>query len=277
MKQYAVVRDCSRSLLNCRMPLFVALVLVFGLGQEQAQTVAANSTALRDAASLTLLNGALQKLGGAAAWQSVRASHVTGTISASNGKSRTVDWLDDWSQGSIRYRRTSSDGSKSRTAWHDGSPVFNTKQGSRTMAVREFDKSAILLAHLPGAALEEILSNTNYKMTASTVAGTAGSTEIDVIVTEAGRPKPETEERWFISTESGLPNSVLLRIPDILNSTHVIWQAVTFTHYKQEHGLVVPDQVEIIPPNRQLFIYKLTSFEANPQVSASDFKAEASQ
>jgi hypothetical protein len=251
--------------------LILSLFVAMFLNASNAQSAPPTGAVSRDSVALGMLSNALVSLGGTVAWTQVHATHVAGSMLLPDGSSGTIDWIDDWSQGTPRYRRQSNQGSATHVSAHDGSPFFTIHQGIKALHVREFDKTVALLAHMPGAALSEILSNPNYGVKLGHSSDDPSLAEIDVISANRGWPKSKSEEKWFISKQSGLPAYVSFNTHDALGSSQEIWQTVLFSHYKTQGNLTVPDQIAEVFPNKQQIRYSLTSFEINPQTIPSDF------
>ncbi len=259
--------------------LAIASCLVIPL-QLFAQVSATSQAAPRDPEALKLLTSAFNQAGGAQAWQSIHGSRVKGTLKASmknaSGQkdiSNSIVWVDDWSTGRPRYNRTTTNAKGvTRTQEHSDSPTFTTQYKNRTIAVKQFDTTSVLLTHLPGAALAKILSDKSYAITP--VAQAKDPTHSEVMVSKIDG---SVMELWFVNKQSSQVDAVRYTVPDAFNTSHRAWDIAIYDHYRNEGGRSVPDRVTVVWPNSMSIKLELDSLETNPAVSNSDFGKDAGQ
>ena len=236
-------------------------------------------SARRDGPCVGQLTVALQQAGDRSAWQTFHGVHVKGTVTARILENKTwstedsaLDWVDGWSTGKPRYKRSFSNGPKQHVVRHTGGDYFAARMGKKKVSVRQFDSASVLLVHLPAISLAKILSDETYSIHPMPSLATPKDNVVQV-TNAAGN----STQMWFLSKMTGQVDAVRFTVPDVLQPTHQTWETAIYRHYHTIDGLTFPDKVTVLRPAGGPLEYTFTSMDKNPAVADKDFTPGAAQ
>lgn len=144
---------------NVRAPLYelgilTTLLVFFGVSSAQTSAQQAQPRTLPEA--VMLARSTLNALGGQGVWMQISSVSSVAVITNSAGAPRTITWVDDWSSGTLRSLRATSNGS---TGSSTGSPIVpKFSYNGKSVVVPSQSDYITLAISTPGEALLRGLS-----------------------------------------------------------------------------------------------------------------------
>jgi hypothetical protein len=204
--------------------------------------------------ALAIVQQSITKLGGQALWQQVGGVTAQATVSSPGTAPYQINWTDDWSTGSIRFRRDLvANGANSLSLI--GTDAFQVRlfPGGNTVSLRHDNGIVALAEGYPAAALVLSLSP-QYSCTfqlgnpSDPNIGPASTDADGVIVTELCPDRLYPNGRatlvWDFSKSDATPISVKLPIWGQMNYL-LRTQTVSFTAFQNVDGRITPSQLQI--------------------------------
>jgi hypothetical protein len=277
--------------LNGSLSLAALIVFVLVCGAHRSACQTSSTEPPRDPDAVAVVQAALTALGGASSWNELHGAVVTGTVAQADGSnSATFSWADDWSE-KTRMRRESnfSDSGKHRVYLQDStankqnsSPSTSSTTGTPPPRPN-FDSVPALLAHLPGAALSLALNNPIYSITmvASSSVGapnqgplSAASSSLSCVKIRNTLPKAPLDVDQVavcFSTQTSLPVRADILLPNLLQPSHPLREAIQYGGFQSSGGVLVPSLLTITSPPKRVKTITIANFTWNPAFSAITF------
>jgi hypothetical protein len=186
-----------------------------------------------------------------------------------------MSYLDDWSQQNARYRRAVR-GSAKTPEDHNGSASFPVKLGQTQIVVAEFDQARLLVGRLPAAAAEVMLRRPEYLLRMSTSPCDAGDICVDVFRKPQSSVPTAPEQRWKISSSTGLPDAVLLRPTAVGSPANTGWTIVHYGTFTSQSDVLLPQTI-VLGDGTGAQSLQLVSFKPNPGFDPTSFDQEVAQ
>ena len=228
----------------------------------------------RDQNAIQLLRTSLDAMGGHRMWANVHSSLVRGRETRPDGTSETLTLANDWSNGLVMYSEH-RDASGDTRKYHQSAGKVSMGSGGRLSQskIPEKDPIETLIAYLPAAAIDHILSGHSYSVQLSKERNDPSETTCVAI---APQSTPSTHVRLCISNATHLPSTVYLEMPNLLKPSSHVTEMVSFSDFDQSEGLLVPKTITTQKPNGMRTTISLTETHVNPAINI-DALAEANQ
>ncbi len=279
---FRILQRLTRSLRHSIVGIILTVSYAAILCQELPSPSSSSSAApARDAAAVATITASLNAMGGNSGWSALHAATTTGT-SVRNGETSNTSftWSDDWS-GEARMRRDngSSNGGPHNLYTQDApsqtsSASTSSASTSATTPRRpRFDNVPALVIHLPGAALFLALQNPAYAITA---AAPSRSTPPNTSCVRVRRTPTNSALRvdditMCFSAATSLPVSAYVSLPDLFHSNHQHIESIQYEKFQPVGAVLVPQQVSVTTPGKQINTIIITSASWNPAFSNSTF------
>jgi len=264
--------------------VFCALGKSLAWCQQTPFQMSIPESAIRDPNAVALIDSALAVMGGNSAWSALHGATVNGTyVENNNSPGATFTWSDEWS-GPERMRRdlARAKGGPHSLYLQDGStqaqnpPAFSSN-GPKTITRPHFDKVSALIVHLPGAALFLARQDRAYRLAIMTP---PPSLRTNTKCVKVQRPPQSSGENAVdiavcFSIESSLPVSTYIALPDLLRPTRRLLETVRYDGFQAVGSVLVPKQLSVINPAKQVKTITISSASWNPAFSAATFSGGA--
>ena len=233
--------------------------------------------ATSDQPAINLMRNVVAASGGLHAWSQVRSAKALYTsVDSHNAPHRSL-LLDDWSSTNVRYCR-GHEGSNVTRLHHDGRSSFNTSVNGKARQVPEFDQARILAHHIPAAAAEVILRTSSYLLkTVPNSECAQGYSCVDVYRRLSPHGPYLKEQEWELSSSSGLPDTIKLRLPDVLRGTKEIWESLSLRDYANKSSILVPHTIIAHMPGGSTQTRRLASINFGVPFDMQAFDKEVAQ
>ena len=232
-------------------------------GQPNTDSTENNTEAIQ------ILKRTLLALGGETAWADVHGLAVSGEITpAMGGSTRNFQWVDDWSNATLRSSRKMTSASGTLSASTDGTHHQTRLLHGNRVPVQELSNAASLARQAPAESLMLILHKHAYQVEKSNDSSTSN---LLCVVVRAGSYASPIIMKWYLLPATGLPDHVQVAIPDQMSRGRLLWQTITYHGYTVNGQLVLPASESVQLGNAPPSLITFQSFGTNPTTSASDF------
>jgi hypothetical protein len=240
---------------------------------------------IRDAGAMTIIQAALNAMGGNAGWSELHRAITTGSY-VRNGDTGTIafTWSDDWT-GEARMRRDegSSNGGPHRLYLQDAGSAppapspSSAVAASNTVPRPHFDNVPALIAHLPGAALFLALQNPAYAITMATPSRlTPPNTScVRIRRTPATTAMRVDDISMCFSADTSLPVSAYVSLPDLFHPNYRLLESIQYDKFQRVDNVLLPRQISITNPAKQTKTITITSASWNPAFTDRTFSGAA--
>jgi hypothetical protein len=264
------------------MGLALSLPRVVAFAQAPAPPASPDSQPpVRNAVAITIIQAALNAMGGSAGWHRLHGAITTGTYSR-NGDTSSIafTWSDDWTGEALMRRDNGSFNGGPHRLYLQGAgqqgaaPVPSSTATSSNMVLEpSFDNVPALIAHLPGAALSLALQNPAYAITmiALPKAAPPNTSCVRIRRTPATTPMRVDDVSMCFSASTSLPVSAYVSLPDLFHPNHRVLESIQYDTFQQVGSVFVPQQVSITNPAKQTKTLTITSASWNPAFTNSTF------
>jgi hypothetical protein len=227
---------------------------------------------VRDPMAIELLQRSLVAMGGDANWSAIRNTLITGTLLARPGQAPSqINWLEDWSTGTLRYADMTSDQSTGIHARRfDGQTLRRTTVRGRQIVIPELDPAATLATRLPAPAIWWILNHPDYSVAINKFRGRSGFECIDVVAPTHQFPVIPVLE-LYIATSSALPDHAAVALPDILSPIRRLWATAAYRDFKQQDGVSYPSSVILQWPSAVPQLVTIEALQFNHAALPGEF------
>jgi hypothetical protein len=231
-----------------------------------------------DPKALAIVKSAIEALGGEA-WQHVGAAEAHLTIQMPGAQPTDAEWLDDWSNDYVRFRRTTTISGREAHSWSGYGSRGNGKVPAHSKPyIDQQNDVAHLAVVYPAAALRMSLA-TNCTFTFggsqdSAFAPREGGPE-QVIVAERCAdptyPGQSADFLWAFNKSSFFPISVEFSVKGSLHGM-LAPEHVEYGPFVSEHGIAHPTSATITRPSGRKDVLTVTSVRTMTSIPPSAFE-----
>jgi|GEM_PF-3513791 len=276
------------SLLKCLYAQSDAPIIAPPLGriQSSATSPAVSADTPSDLAATQALQNVISRSGGRSAWSAMHIVKCRYRIVGTTGRHPDLLMLDDWTTTIVRYRRGEA-GSGRQPRDHDGNPSLRSPSDPTSPKIPEFDQARVLADHLPAAAASTIIGSGSYIVKSIPQTLCIPANTCLAVYRRLHERMALKEQEWTISDSTGLPTSILLRLPSVsmnppqgtivpASPMHhpLTWERVRFDTYDIQGDVTVPGLIAISFPGGSGQLRKLVSARASQVFDKAAFDAE---
>ena len=262
-----------RNLSRCANLRWIAVLpsVIFVSCQIFAQLPASSvklAAPVRDPSALGVLQLSLDAMGGAAAWNIVKSTRVSGQYAGGDSSGqRSITWTNDWSNGRHRFRRDTKVNGSDITYIQDGSNAPKNISNPTQPAPPTLDFVDSSIVHLPAVAITHVISDTSYGLS---MIESPDQTHAKQCVRVTHQMPPSVKAIWCFSPEN-LPSIAIISVANLTHQNTLQSKRVVFDSFTQHDGLTVPSGVTITYSWGATNHYVFSSFEPNPVLRNDTF------
>jgi len=257
------------------MSVVVEMSLFFNAFLCTAQTPSQTAQPRTSEEALLVARRAISALGSEAAWNEISSIRSTATITSNAGPTRTIIWADNWSTGTLKYKRApkAADGNSAA-----GAPIIHSaKVNGKAVTIPKQSDSTMLTVSAPAEALLRGMNNgrcayypeNDNRLDPYSIQNVPQG-QLAFVQACPAMTRNYGALHWRVDASTFLPVSV--SIPEhAFRSASIIYTLVKFESFTSVGEVLVPDKI-LLTSNSS--IYKQIQFSgiATSQASAATSK-----
>ncbi len=238
-----------------------------------AQQVAASTVAIqRDPKAVLMLKKSLGALGGANSWSQIRCAVIDGTATFSNANdSSPIRIKHCWNNLSLQSRHEFVYGKSKVIRYADPVKGASISTDGKIQDLTAKARVADLPDKLPAVAFLIALGKMEYSITFVTPTRQEPHIGIKLLHFDQGVPEPASEQDWYFSETTSLPDYVVTYLRDSANKSRLLRSKKSFVGFVNDGSVKVPSGLEETLISGGVRKITFQSVILNPSQSSSDF------
>jgi hypothetical protein len=228
--------------------VFVALLLsTFSSLNVAAQDVPISVTAeiRRDPKAILMLRQSLDALGGAGQWGQINCATIDGTVATSKDHDPSPIRIEyRWKDLSLQSRHEFTSGHSKVVRYADPNKGASISTGGKLEDLTGKARIADLPDKLPSAAFTIALGKAEYSITMLMPTQLEPRVGVKLLHYEKGHPVPSSEQDWYFSDTTSLPDHAVTYLRDMLHNGRLLRSRLRFVSYMDDGPVKVPSTLE---------------------------------
>jgi hypothetical protein len=229
-----------------RLIFMASLLITFASLAAQSQSSPTSSGGIqKDPKAILMLTQSLDALGGAFQWSQFSCATIDGTVTYSKaGEPSPIRIKHCWNNLSLQSRHEFVYGSSKVIRYAD--PAKGTSISTDGIVQDLSDKARVedLPEKLPAVAFMIALGKTEYSITFITPTRTEPHIGVRLLHVEKGVPVPASEQDWYFSDTTLLPDHVETYLQDSVNKSRLFRSKTGFSGFVNDGSVKVPSGIE---------------------------------